>query len=47
MLKRRPLTNEDIENMFDNESKYVLESLIKDKIVTIINSSGVDFYKCF
>mgnify|MGYP000060566529 FL=1 len=47
MLKRRPLTNEDIENMFDNESKYILESLIKDKIVTIINSSGVDFYKCF
>ena len=46
MLKRRPLTNEDIENMFDNESKYILESLIKDKIVTIINSSGVDFYKC-
>lgn len=47
MLKRRPLTNEDIENMFDDESKYILESLIKDKIVTIINSSGVDFYKCF
>jgi len=46
MLKRRPLTAEDIENMFDYESKSILKSLIKDKIVTIISSSGVDFYKC-
>ncbi len=47
MLKRRPLTNEDIENMFDDNSKSILDVLLKDKIVTIINSSGVDFYKCF
>lgn len=46
MLKRRPLTREDIENMFDIVSKNILDSLIKDEIVTIINSSGVDFYKC-
>lgn len=46
MLKRRPLTREDIENMFDIESKNILDNLIKDEIVTIINSSGVDFYKC-
>ncbi len=46
MLKRRPLTREDIENMFDIESKNILNSLIKDEIVTIIDSSGVDFYKC-
>lgn len=46
MLKRRPLTNEDIENMFSKESKSILENLIKEKIVTIVNSSGVDFYKC-
>ena len=46
MLKRRPLTIEDIENMFDIESKNILDNLIKDEIVTIINSSGVDFYKC-
>ncbi len=46
MLKRRPLTKEDVENMFDMESKNILDSLIKDEIVTIINSSGVDFYKC-
>ncbi len=47
MLKRRPLTNEDIENMFDDNSKSILDVLLKDKIVTIINSSGIDFYKCF
>ena len=46
MLKRRPLTREDIENMFDIVSKNILDSLIKDEIVTIIDSSGVDFYKC-
>lgn len=46
MLKRRPLTKEDIENIFDNQSKKILEYLIKNKIVSIINSSGIDFYKC-
>ncbi len=45
MLKRRPLTKEDIENMFDNQSKIILEELIKNKSITIINSSGVAFYK--
>lgn len=45
MLKRRPLTKEDIENMFDSQSKIILEELIKNRIITIINSSGVAFYK--
>ena len=45
MLKRRPLTKEDIENMFDEESKLILQELISQEIITIINSSGVDFYK--
>ena len=45
MLKRRPLTKEDIENMFDNQSKIILEELIKNRIISIINSSGVAFYK--
>lgn len=45
MLKRRPLTKEDIENMFDSQSKIILEELIKNKSITIINSSGVAFYK--
>ena len=47
MLKRRPLTNEDIENMFDNQTKKTLENLINCNIISVINSSGVDFYKCF
>jgi len=46
ILKRRPLTKEDVENMFDDQSKKILEDLIKNKIVSIINSSGIDFYKC-
>lgn len=47
MLKRRPLTVEDIENMYDDKSKEILKDLIKNKIVTVINNGGVDFYKCF
>ena len=47
MLKRRPLTKEDIENIYDDKSIEILQNLIKNKIITIINSSGVDFYKCF
>ncbi len=47
MLKRRPLTNEDIENMFDNETKKTLENLINSNIISVVNSGGVDFYKCF
>ena len=45
MLKRRPLTNEDIENLFDDSSKNILENLVKNSIISIINSSGVKFYK--
>lgn len=47
MLKRRPLTREDVENMFDNESKSILERLLKEERIHIINSGGVDFYKYF
>jgi len=45
MLKRRPLTKEDVDNMFDIPSKIILEQLIKDEIIAIIDSSGVEFYK--
>lgn len=45
MLKRRPLTKEDIDNMFDEVSKSLLIRLVEDKIITIVNSSGVEFYK--
>ena len=44
-LKRRPLTKEDIENMFDEISKKSLEKLVKENKVIIITSGGVDFYK--
>ena len=45
MLKRRPLTNEDIDNLFDEKSKIVLNDLVENKMIRIVNSSGVDFYK--
>lgn len=44
-LKRRPLTYEDIENMFDEESKDILKTLVNDDIISIIDSSGIEFYK--
>lgn len=47
MLKRRPLTKEDIENLFDNQTKKILENLINSNIISVVNSGGVDFYKCF
>ncbi|WP_421717175.1 radical SAM protein [Arcobacter arenosus] len=45
MLKRRPLTNEDVENMFNLESKEVLEKLVKKGEIKLTNSSGLNFYK--
>lgn len=47
MLKRRPLTKVDIENMFDETSKITLEKLIEKGTISLINSSGVEFYKNF
>ena len=45
MLKRRPLTKEDIDNMFDEESKLNLNILLENNMITLVNSSGVVFYK--
>ncbi|MFW3427206.1 radical SAM protein [Aliarcobacter butzleri] len=45
MLKRRPLTIEDIENMFDNESKIILKELIKNDEIGLIDNAGIKFYK--
>lgn len=45
MLKRRPLTNEDIENMFDEKSRETLEKLIKRGEISVVDSSGLNFYK--
>ena len=44
-LKMRPLTKDDIENNFDDNSKKILDILIKNKIVQIIQISHIDFYK--
>ncbi|AXH15511.1 radical SAM protein [Malaciobacter mytili] len=45
MLSRRPLTFEDIENMYDENSKKELENLLKEGKISIIDSSGLKFYK--
>ena len=47
LLKRRPLTIDDIENLFDEESKNKLTKLLKKAIVKLVDSSGVKFYKIF
>ncbi len=45
MLKRRPLTFEDIENLMDEKSKEILEKLVKLNKISVVDCSGVNFYK--
>ena len=45
LLKMRPLTQEDIDNTFDNKSKNILKTLVNEEIITIINNGGVNFFK--
>jgi len=45
LLKMRPLTLDDIENIFDKDSINILETLVKENIITVKNSGGVDFFK--
>lgn len=45
MLKRRPLTKEDIDNMFDKSSTKLLEKLLEKGLIKKILLSGVEFYK--
>lgn len=45
LLERRPLTFEDIENLFDEPSQKRLETLVKDSKISVVDSSGVKFYK--
>ena len=45
LLSRRPLTMDDIANTFDEESKEVLNTLVKSGKIAIINNNGVKFYK--
>jgi len=45
LLKRRPLTIEDVNNLFDEKSINILEELVKNREISLIDSSGVEFYK--
>jgi len=45
LLSRRPLTMDDIANTFDEESKEVLNTLVKSGKIAVINNNGVKFYK--
>jgi len=45
LLKRRPLNEQDIENMFDETSKKALDKLIKQSKISLVNSGGLNFYK--
>lgn len=45
MINRRPLTIEDIENMFDSQSKIFLEELIRNEEIGLVDNAGIKFYK--
>lgn len=45
LLKRRPLTKEDIDNLFSLKSKEILENLINNNHIKLVDSGGVEFYK--
>lgn len=44
-LAMRPLTSEDIEVLFDQESQKRVEKLLKEGKLQVIESNGVKFYK--
>ncbi len=43
-LKKRPLSDDDIEILLDIESKERLKELISDKKIDILSNSGINFY---
>jgi wyosine [tRNA(Phe)-imidazoG37] synthetase (radical SAM superfamily) len=45
LLLRRPLTQDDIENIFTKNSKEILQTLIKEKKVYEVINNNVIFYK--
>ncbi len=45
LLARRPLTFDDVENTFDDDSLERLNKLVESAEVTIVNNNGVKFYK--
>ena len=45
LLSRRPLTFDDVENTFDEDSFSILNSLVNGGKISIVNNNGVKFYK--
>ena len=45
LLARRPLTKDDVENIFDENTIIVLNELIKSDKITAVNNNNVVFYK--
>ena len=45
LLSRRPLTFDDVENTFDDESLNLLNQLVENEKISIVNNNGVKFYK--
>jgi wyosine [tRNA(Phe)-imidazoG37] synthetase (radical SAM superfamily) len=44
-IKKRPLTEDDIEVLFDFKSKNILQNLIDNQKLALVNSSGYEFIK--
>ncbi len=44
-LSKRPLTAEDIEALFDDESQNRVQDLLHEKKIKQVSTNGVDFYK--
>jgi len=44
-LKKRPLTLEDIEVLFDEESQKSFNTLLKEEKINSVETNGVNFYK--
>ena len=43
-IKKRPLTQEDVDVLFEEESKKRVVEMINNQLLTIVNSSGYDFF---
>jgi wyosine [tRNA(Phe)-imidazoG37] synthetase (radical SAM superfamily) len=45
LLLRRPLSNDDIEHLFSDNSKEILKKLVKNKQILSVDNNSVKFYK--
>jgi len=43
-IKKRPLTQDDIDVLFDKESQINLNKMLDKKLLIVVNSSGYDFF---